>query len=341
MAQKSSKVIFKDKNLDLYRDNYVSFKTTYPISSGEGFAVFLTNVDMFDSLSYKNVFSGYTSGYGLGLLPSINPYAGAKLWTFNEPLCSNTDPTLSGSADVVGLSAGPNTLRDSIFDVSWGDSSVEYPRSYSGLNHHYLSEGLAGVSARFAFFNHIASVAIDGAGGYGKSDFAFTSGGNSYLTPYSITNRVLTDPLSSNQRAPDEYYSVATHFNTTASLPVLSTGYKSLINKDLSSAYIYSSNALTFRVKFSAFLLGMRVDLLSGGEYITLANLSGININDKDNKTFLGTFPRYARLGIAYSGDDLASDLAKDSSGTPQPNLTDVIGLCAGQGVQNLTFNLG
>ena len=46
------------------------------------------------------------------------------------------------------------------------------------------------LSASSPFFNHIASVALDGRGGYGLNKFEFCSGGNDYRTPFSITNRL-------------------------------------------------------------------------------------------------------------------------------------------------------
>ena len=73
-----------------------------------------------------------------------------------------------------------------------GNSTTTVARA---LSHTYEHEPL-GVS----ILNHVYSVAIDGRGGYGLSGFTFASGGNTYLTPYSITNRIATSPLSSNSR---------------------------------------------------------------------------------------------------------------------------------------------
>ena len=316
LLEKASKVVFKDKNLDLYKDNYISFKTTYPISSGEGIAVFLTSTDMFDNVPYKTRYTPFLSGDGLGLLPNIKlaTDSGIPIYTFPDIQTS--------TADIVGLSTFP---RSEIFNVLWGDGEVETPTmhaggNYLGLNHHYYTN--RGLSAAAPFFNHIASVAIDGRGGYGLNTFEFCSGGNDYRTPFSITNRVLTDALSSNQRSISTKYSVATHMNTTATLPVLSTGYKTLGDNLLE----YSDRALTYRIKFSAFLLNMSVDILSGYDYINIANLSGINPNEKNNENFLTKFPRYARVGVAFSCNRDATDYKT---------------LSTAQGVQNLTYTLG
>jgi hypothetical protein len=313
-SEKTSKVYFKSNNLDLYKDNYISFTTAGPITSAEGIAIFISDTDMYDSNEFvRDSFAAMTSGYGLGILPNINglddnvalsPFGGAGtplLWQFSDPTSVTTLVSVSGLP------------RAKFLPVFWGDGFTNNTYNDPTTNYQTLTHTYDPSKTRVRpYLNHIASVAIDGRGGYGLRGFAFTSGGNDYLTPYSITNRILTDSLSSKARGRDEPFSVATHCNTTASLPILSTGYSQVPGKvtytpNTSAAYF--SQGLSFRIKFSAFLTNVRVDLLSGGEYINLASLSTIDLNSRGaSETYLNKFPRYGRIGFAYSGNLNAFD---------------------------------
>ena len=333
MAEHASKVIIKSTNIDLYKDNYVSFRTAYPITSAEGIAVFITNTDMFDSDLFTDSYMPFVTGYGLGLLPNfrnitqtdtlcaaVDNLGGSTLWTF---------PTPDAGTQLNGLSAD-----ETFMPVKWGDGTLS---SGSGsVNKTFDNYSGKPVSGFNYFFNHIASVALDGRGGYGLSGFAFTDGGNDYISRYSITNRVLSDMLSTNDSRGS--FSVASHCNTTERVAVLSTGYGTNgIGVELDSAQnqIHETSGLTYRIKFSAFLLDMRVDVLTSNnefqnEFKTIADLSGADFRTEEKRNeFISKIPRYGRIGIAYAGNSTSYD-GDYSSGKK-----------ASQGIQDITLNLG
>ena len=288
-----------------------------------------------DSMSFKDLRIDRVTEFAENVLNAHDSISATTLWQFQ---ISGYNTSITHLSTTNGKLSSDNSLP-----VSWGDGTMSFRALQRNtkdgnllgnssttvaraLSHTYEHEPL-GIS----LLNHVYSVAIDGRGGYGLSGFTFASGGNTVLTPYSITNRLATSPVSSNSRSVyDKNHSVATHLNTTAPIPALSTGYKAgkdsggMYSQQLSGKRI--ENGLTFRIKFAAYLESTTIDVLStDNRYVTIANLSGADLSSSDRvKNHLSNIPRYGRIGFSYSGNTSAVDfdnVAKNTTGVSTFNL--------------------